>query len=348
MSEYTISEIRPSNKRDVRKMDALLEKEGIERDKNLDYSIGLFDEDYNLAATGSCFHNTLRCMAVDSNHQGEGLLNQVVSHLMDYQYQRGNVELFLYTKCDSAKFFQDLGFYEIARVEGKVVFMENRRNGFSNYLEELKKTARPGNRVAAVVMNANPFTLGHQYLLEKTAGENDVVHVFVVSEDVSLVPFSVRYDLVRKGSAHLPNLIYHPTGSYMISNATFPSYFLKDEEVVIESHAKLDIHVFQKIAAALGIKRRYVGEEPFSQVTGIYNRIMREELSACGMECVVAPRKTEGDEPISASQVRKAIQEGRLEEIRHLVPESTYQYFTSPEAEPVIAAIRKASEVVHY
>ncbi len=348
MSEYTISEIRPSNKRDLRKMDALLEKEGIQRDKNLDYSIGLFDEDYNLVATGSCFKNTLRCMAVDSDHQGEGLLNQVVTQLMDHQYQVGNVELFLYTKCDSAKFFQDLGFYEIARVEGKVVFMENRRNGFSNYLEELKKTARPGDRVAAVVMNANPFTLGHQYLLERTSGENDVVHVFVVSEDVSLVPFSVRYDLVQKGSAHLPNLIYHPTGSYIISNATFPSYFLKDEEVVIESHAKLDIHVFQKIAAALGIQRRYVGEEPFSQVTGIYNRVMQEELAACGMECVVIPRKTDGDAPISASQVRKAIQEGRLEEIRHLVPASTYEYFTSPEAEPVIEKIRKAAEVIHY
>ena len=94
MSEYTLSEIRPTNKRDVRKMDALLEKEGIQRDKNLDYSIGLFDDDYNLVATGSCFKNTLRCMAVDSNHQGEGLLNQVVTHLMDHQYSRGNVELF--------------------------------------------------------------------------------------------------------------------------------------------------------------------------------------------------------------------------------------------------------------
>ena len=176
MSEYTLSEIRPTNKRDVRKMDALLEKEGIQRDKNLDYSIGLFDDDYNLVATGSCFKNTLRCMAVDSNHQGEGLLNQVVTHLMDHQYSRGNVELFLYTKCDSAKFFNDLGFYEIARVDGKVVFMENRRTGFSGYLEELKKTAVPGEKIAVVVMNANPFTLGHQYLLEKASGKKFYYH----------------------------------------------------------------------------------------------------------------------------------------------------------------------------
>lgn len=348
MSEYTLSEIRPGDKRNRRLQEALLKKEGIDLDQNLDYSVGLFDEDYNLAATGSCFKNTLRCMAVDSSHQGEGLLNQVVTHLMDHQFECGNVELFLYTKCDSAKFFGDLGFYEIARVEGKVVFMENRRTGFSGYLERLAKTAVPGKRAAAVVMNANPFTRGHQYLLEKASAENDVVHVFVVSEDVSLIPFSVRYDLVKKGSAHLPNLIYHETGSYIISNATFPSYFLKDTDLVIQSHARLDIRVFEKIAAALGVSRRYVGEEPFSQVTSIYNRIMKEEMEAVGVECIIVPRKEEQGAAISASKVRQLIQQGKIEDIRSVVPESTYAYFISEEAEPVIRRIQKAAEVIHY
>ena len=348
MSEYTLSEIRPTDKRGCRLMDALLEKEGIQRDKNLDYSVGLFDEDYQLAATGSCFKNTLRCMAVDSSHQGEGLLNIVVTHLIEHQYEKGNIELFLYTKCNSALFFHDLGFYEIARVPDKVVFMENRRTGFSGYLDRLKETKVEAERVAAVVMNANPFTKGHQYLLEKVSAENDVVHVFVVSEDVSLVPFTVRYRLVQEGSAHLKNLIYHETGSYMISNATFPSYFLKDADLVIESHAKLDIHVFEKIAAALGITRRYVGDEPYSQVTSIYNRVMKEELEAAGMECIIVPRLEDGGKAISASHVREAIRDGRLPDIREKVPESTYRYFTSPEAAPVIAAIQRAEDVVHY
>ena len=127
MSDYTVSRILPTDKRAVRQMDALLEKEGIERDKNLDYSIGLFDDNYDLVATGSCFANTLRCMAVSSEHQGEGLMNQIISHLIDFQYSRGNTSLFLYTKGNTARFFGDLGFYEIALVEGKVVFMENYR-----------------------------------------------------------------------------------------------------------------------------------------------------------------------------------------------------------------------------
>ena len=348
MCEYNVSEIRPTDKRSLRLQEALLKQEGIERDKNLDYSIGLFDEDYNMVATGSCFENTLRCMAVDSSHQGEGLLNRVVTHLIDHQFEKGNRDLFLYTKCNSAMFFHDLGFYEIARVEGKVVFMENRRTGFSDYLAELAKTRVPGERTAAVVMNANPFTLGHQYLLDTVSAENDVVHVFVVSEDVSLVPFSVRYDLVQKGSAHLKNLVFHPTGSYIISNATFPSYFLKDSETVIESHARLDIQVFKQIAAALGINRRYVGEEPFSQVTGIYNRIMKEELESSGMECHIIPRKEWNGIAISASDVRLAVKENRLEQLKELVPAATYAYFTSPEAEPVIRRIRETGEVVHY
>ena len=159
MSDYTVSRISPTDKRAVRQMDALLEKEGIERDKNLDYSIGLFDDNYDLVATGSCFANTLRCMAVSSEHQGEGLMNQIISHLIEFQYSRGNTSLFLYTKCNTARFFGDLGFYEIARVEGKVVFMENRRTGFADYLKRLQKetadfTATEGNPAPPVKSGA--------------------------------------------------------------------------------------------------------------------------------------------------------------------------------------------------
>ncbi|MBQ7267079.1 MAG: [Synergistaceae bacterium] len=246
------------------------------------------------------------------------------------------------------KFFGDLGFYEIVRIADQVVFMENRRTGFSDYLSELSKSKRNGKNIAALVLNANPFTLGHQYLVEKASGENDVLHVFIVSEDASLVPFEVRKKLVVAGTSHLHNIVYHDTGPYIISSATFPSYFQKDDEAVIESHANLDLEIFVKIAESLGINARYVGEEPKSLVTGIYNRIMSEKLPEHGIKCVIVPRKTEGGEVISASNVRQAIKEGRLDEIRGLVPESTYEFFASPEAESVIARIRGTANVIHY
>lgn len=352
MSEYVISQIRPSDQRACRQMEKLLLKEGIERDKNLDYSIGLFDEDYNLAATGSCFGNTLRCLAVSSDRQGEGLLNQVVTHLIEHQYRKGNTHLFLYTKCDTARFFGDLGFYEIARVRDRLVFMENKKNGFSQYLEQLKKeTPVPQHKpstIGTVIMNANPFTLGHQYLLTKAASMVDMLHVFVVSEEQSLVPFTVRDRLVKEGSAHLSNLVYHQTGPYLISNATFPSYFLKDSDTVIRSHAQLDVQIFSQIAEALGVTDRFVGEEPFSQVTGIYNQVMQEALEQTGIRFTVFARKADGDGAISASLVRQLIQEGNIQSMKEKVPECTYRFFTSPEAEPVIKEIRHAGNVIHY
>lgn len=364
MSDYTISKVYPSDKRTNRLVLELLETEGIRRDANLDYTCAMFDDDMNVIATGSCFGNTLRCMAVSSAHQGEGLMNEIVTHLMEVEFSRGNTHLFLYTKCNSAKFFGDLGFYEIARIDNQIVFMENRGNGFSDYLKRLsQETLQAGfpteipadtgsescrKHIAALVMNANPFTLGHQYLAEKAAAENDVLHLFIVSEDSSLVPFSVRKKLVMEGTAHLTNICYHDSGPYIISSATFPSYFQKDEAAVIESHAMLDLTIFTRIGNVLGIDRRYVGEEPNSLVTGIYNQIMEKKLPENSIECIVIPRKTLGEKAISASTVRQAIKDKHFDALRHLVPETTLNFFLSEEAQPIIRRIQGEENVIHY
>ena len=376
MPDYYISQISHTDKTAIQGVTALLNAEGIRLDANLDYTCGMYDDEMNIIATGSCFGNTLRCLAVSSEHQGEGLMNQIISHLIEVQFERGNTHLFLYTKCSSAKFFGDLGFYEIARIDGQIVFMENRRTGFKNYLKKLEEssalqlqtltkdtsantatlqsdnalpdTSTADRKIAALVMNANPFTLGHQYLVEKAARENDLLHLFIVSEDASLVPFKVRKQLVMEGTAHLDNICYHDSGPYIISNATFPSYFQKDENAVIESHALLDLTVFTEIARTLGINRRYVGEEPTSLVTGIYNQIMSEKLPENNIECVIVPRKTDAEKAISASTVRQAIKDNDMDTLKKLVPESTLRYFESKEANEVIARIRNEENVIHY
>lgn len=351
MSEYAISQIYPSDTRANAQVHTLLKAEGIRRDANLDYTCGMYDDEMNIIATGSCFGNTLRCMAVSSAHQGEGLMNQIVTHLIGVQFERGNTHLFLYTKCSSAKFFGDLGFYEIARIENQIVFMENRRSGFQDYLKKLKSETNEipsGIRCTALVMNANPFTLGHQYMVEKAAAENDILHLFLVSEDASLVPFAVRKKLVMDGTAHLHNIIYHESGPYIISNATFPSYFQKDATAVMESHANLDLTIFVQIAQALGINSRYVGEEPNSEVTGIYNQVMATKLPENGIECHIIPRKEVDGSVISASTVRNALKENQMELLKTLVPETTFEYFQSEEAQPVIDKIRNAKNVIHH
>lgn len=385
---YAISSVGPGDRYIQAEVDALLEREGIHRDQHLDYTAAMLDEDYHVIATGSLFGNTLRCMAVSSDHQGESLMNAIVSHLVEVQYSRGNYHLFLYTKCDSARFFGNLGFYEITRVpEENIVFMENKRTGFRDYLAALQRetqqaetTARDeanagepgpshpaegvrtpggpcaagpaalnqGERVGAIVMNANPFTLGHRYLVEQARAACGVLHLFMVSEDVSLVPFSVRKKLILEGTKDIPGIVYHEAGSYIISSATFPAYFQKGDNAVIRSQAGIDARIFTQIAAALGITDRFVGDEPTSVVTGIYNEILSTALPETGVACHIIPRKEADGKAISASTVRSCIHDGRLEDIRSLVPEATYRYFASPEAAPVIGRIQAAEEVVHY
>ena len=353
--EITLSPIYPNDKLSNKRILQLLNAEGIKRDRNLDYTCAAYDSDYNIIGTGSCFGNTLRCLAVSHEHRGEGLTNKIISHLIQYQFERGNYHLFIYTKYTTYHLFKDLGFYEIVRIKDQIVFMENKKTGFSDYLNELKKNninniEHNKKKVAAIVMNANPFTLGHQYLIEKASQENDILHLFIVSEDKSIVPFKVRKQLIKEGTKHLTNIIYHDSGPYIISSSTFPSYFQKDEKDVIESHANLDIEIFAKIAKALDINARYIGEEPTSLVTGIYNQLMIKKLPENGIQCVVVPRMTnkEGNEVISASDVRKAIKEGQFEKMKNMVPECTYKFFMSEEGKDVVNKIKQSDDIKHY
>jgi len=346
--DYTIAEVFKNDKRGNKLIEKLLQEEGIRRDKNLDYTCAVYDEEYNIIGTGSCFGNTLRCVAVSQKHQGEGIVNKIFSHLLQYQFERNNFHLFLYTKYTTSQFFRDLGFYEIVNIKDQIVFMENKKTGFKDYISNLQKTKKEGNKIAAIVINANPFTLGHQYLIEKASKESDILHLFIVSEDKSIFPFNVRKKLVIEGTKHLNNIIYHDSGPYIISSATFPSYFQKDENAVIESHANLDLEIFVKIAKSLDINVRYVGEEPKSVVTGIYNNIMETKLPEYDIKCIIVPRKNEDNgEIISASNVRKLIKEGDFNAIKNMVPENTYKYLISNEAKPIIEKIKQIDDVNH-
>ncbi len=343
-----VDEISPSNVRRQEEMNKMLAREGIRRDAHLDYSVGAYSSEGVLLATGSSYRNTIRCVAVDGAHRGEGLLAPILTKLLERQALKGYPETFVYTKPDAARMFLDLGFHELERVDGALALLTNRARAFGEYLSSLGKPL-PG-RSSAVVMNANPFTLGHLHLIERAARESDWLHVFVVSEDVSLFPADVRMRLVREGTAHHKKLAYHWTGSYIVSTATFPSYFLKDDERVIETQAALDARLFSRIAASLGITRRYVGEEPFSATTGIYNRVMGEVLPELGVEVIEIPRKKNKDMPISASFVRAAIHDGgeSLDELRLLVPETTWAYLKSEAAHDVIQGICASEDTWHH
>lgn len=346
--QFTTSTIYPRDKYSMKLVDKLLEQENIKRDANLDFTIGLF-HDEELVATGSSYKNTLRCFAVDSKYQGYALMNTLVTELLNRQNDLGYDNTFVYTKRETGKFFEDLGFYPIGETE-RLVFLENKKGRFDDYLKKLQSESPMPNsdaRITSIVMNANPFTLGHLYLVEKAASENDLLHLFMVSDDSSLIPFSVRKKLILEGTKHLSNIIYHETSSYMISQSIFPSYFIKEENDIILEQANLDIQIFLQIAKALGIRSRYIGSEPFSRVTNLYNQVMQEKLPP-EVQVHLIERKSENDLAISASKVRELIQINRLSEIKSLVPKSTYDFFTSSDAEEIIRKIQAEKDVLHY
>jgi [citrate (pro-3S)-lyase] ligase len=179
-------------------------------------------------------------------------------------------------------------------------------------------------------MNCNPFTRGHQYLIESAAAECDHLYVFVLSEDRSEFSFNDRFEMVKLGTSHINNVSLLPTGPYLISSATFPTYFLKERDRAGDVQCALDIEIFTKyFVHALGITRRYVGTEPLSVLTGSYNEALRAHLPKTGVELIEIERKTSGGEPISASKVRKLIEEKKLDELVSLIPETTLNYLTN-------------------
>ncbi|ATW26196.1 [citrate (pro-3S)-lyase] ligase [Candidatus Formimonas warabiya] len=339
--EYLMEEVlKPTSQSERERLGAFLKKQGLTVDQDLEYSMVLTDGG-RIVAAGSFAGRVLKCIAVDEAYQGRGLSARVITHLVNEQYQRGRTHLFIYTKPENKLIFSELGFYPVAEVPMKVVLMENRRDGIKKYLEEVSAGRKKGGLCGAIVVNCNPFTLGHQYLIEYAAARCDILDIFVLWEDRSSFPSEVRYRLVQEGVRHIPHAAVHKGKDYIISEATFPSYFIKEYQDYVETHAKLDITVFaEHIGPALGIVKRFVGEEPYCPVTSVYNRIMKEMLPAKGIDVEVVPRVSHKGKAISASRVRELIQMGEMDEVKELVPETTYHYLLSDEAKEVIKKIQ--------
>lgn len=299
-----------------------------------------------LVGTGSLAGNVLKCIAVDPASQGEALTNKIVTELELEAYHRGIDHLFLFTKAHNRAVFQSLGFGLVNEsAAAGIVLLEKPEGHVDEWLRSLSGSAA-GAPSTALVMNCNPFTLGHRYLVEqasqRAAAAGQSVHLFVVSAEKSLFPERVRFELVRKGTEDFENVTVHHGGPYIISGATFPSYFLRDAEEVTAAHARLDLQIFgERIAPALDIRRRMVGEEPYCPVTAAYNREMQMILPQYGVEVEEIPRLSHAGAAVSASKVRELIREGQWQAIKELVPATTWEYLNSPQADPVIERIRR-------
>ena len=305
---------------------SLLQKAELSWDEQLDSTV-LVWEGESLIATGSRWGNILKCIAVDDNYRGQDLTATVITQLRQDAFAAGYSHLFLYTKPRNEFMFSNLLFHPIARTSD-VLLMENRQNGIADFLNNLPMAE--GKTVGAAIMHCDPFTKGHRYLIETAAKECDRVYIFVLSEDRGNFPAKDRLELVKKGTADLTNVTVLPTGPYLISAATFPTYFLKEQNKAALVQCQLDIEIFTKyFAPKFGITRRYVGTEPLCPITSQYNDALAAALPEKGIQLRQIPRLESAGIPISASAVRAALNDKKT--LEQLVPKTTLAYLLNKE-----------------
>lgn len=220
----------------------------------------------------------------------------------------------------------------------KIIFKldSNMENEIGEYIDKVKREVRrcykyknicttDSVKSGAIVMNCNPFTYGHKYLIETASRHVDILYIFVVEENKFIFSFEERFKMVQSGVENFSNVIVIPAGRFMISTLTFPGYFIKESSTKKYYDSFLDLKIFAKyIAPGFGISVRFVGTEPSDEVTAQYNRDMHIILNSSGINVIEIPRKKINDEVISASFVRQFMKNGEWEKIRKIVPETTY------------------------
>jgi [citrate (pro-3S)-lyase] ligase len=317
---------------DIEAARALIERNGLTFEAGFDELFGVH-ESGELVAVGARAGNILKMLVVDPALQGGPLLGEIVTTLVAHGFDAGFESLFVYTKPEYARTFEALNFTLLAS-QGQVALLEYGK-GLKSWLASMRSLIRPGNN-GAVVMNCNPFTKGHLHLVECAARQVDQLYLFVVREDRSLFPFDVRFALVQQGVRGIDNVIVLDTSHYIVSSATFPTYFLKKDDQLARIQMELDITLFaSRIAPFFGITHRFVGTEPNCRLTDGYNDAMKRLLPTYGIELIELERKQAAAGVISASRVRELIARNELESLGEYVPASTLTYLLSEAAQPI-------------
>ena len=298
----------------------------------VDHVVGLYEND-RLVGTGATAGNILKFIAVDASTPPGAYFNQIVSELQSRLAAAGQLHVMVSTKPQYEKSFHYVGFQTLVHTHWGVL-MEAGTPTITQYLQGLSgATGTIGEHRSAIVMNANPFTKGHRYLVEQAAMQSDAVDIFVVSTDRSLFTTAERLHLVQTNTADLANVHVYLGGDYMVSYATFPAYFLASNDTIINYQTTIDARLFRDwVAKILHIQTRYVGEEPLSHTTAIYNQVLQKELPP-QVQVKVIPRLKVGRTIVTATQVRSAIAQNKLSEIRSLLPAKTWKFIQIHQTE---------------
>ena len=343
MVDYEIHSVPLSVPLWRRKVERFLEANQLRLDEVDYYAIVTEPDGSDILAGGGLQGDIIKCIAVSEQLRDAHLSNRLISHLISEAAQRGHHSVKVFTKPQNRQVFESLGFRLVGEAP-LAILMEN-GHGIDDYTKYLRSCAatfsqqpehpaidegRGEASVGVIVMNANPFTLGHRYLIEQAAQQVDHLFIIPVKEDRSLFPYAERKAMTEKELSTLSPSLRGRAGvglfsgsPYAISAATFPTYFLKQLSDAAETQMLLDIDIFRRhIAPALGATVRFVGSEPDDPLTHRYNELLKQQLP-CVKEI---ERKQQDGTVISASTVRKALAEGRFADAATLVPPTTIPY----------------------
>lgn len=364
-----IQTLNPATPRQRQRIEAFLKRNGLRID-DMNYYAAVLDDDGEMIAGGGLKDDVIKCVAVDDAHKGKAIANTLVSHLISHANQEGYGCIKLFTKPKNRQLFESLSFRLLAEAP-EAILMETGIGGISNTVEALKKIKEESEKykeynkeckedskkckentsylntsipqhlnttmqpTGCIVMNCNPFTLGHRYLIEQAAKQVERLYVMVVREDCSLFAYTERKAMVEQGVADIENVNVIDGSDYAISRATFPTYFLKRLDDAADTQMLLDLDLFRRhIAPALGATVRFVGTEPTDQLTRRYNQLMHETLK----DVREINRLEKDGNAVSASRVRKAMEEGDMNTIRQLVPPTTLPYIIAHLATQALQA----------
>jgi [citrate (pro-3S)-lyase] ligase len=329
-NRFEIKELPLTVKSFHRKAEQFLKSNNLDMD-NLDYYAGVFNDD-TLLAGGGLRDDVIKCVAVAPEARELNLTNTLVSHLRTVGFQRGYNNLFVFTKSENEAIFSSLAFHVVGRAP-QAILLESNPHGIKDYCKTLSTYKQPGTN-AVIVMNCNPMTLGHRYLIETVANQVDALHIILVGEDKSEFSYADRLEMVRRGTADLSNVFVHEGGKYIISSATFPGYFLKSIDSITTTQIELDLDIFSRyIAPALNASIRFVGTEPNDLLTQRYNALMKTYLPEKDIEVIEIERLAKEAQPVSASQVRRLLKGYRLKEALALVPDTSRPFVINKCAE---------------
>ncbi|MDL2211584.1 [citrate (pro-3S)-lyase] ligase [Erysipelotrichaceae bacterium OttesenSCG-928-M19] len=302
-----------------------LTSQGLQYDDNIDTCL-VIKENNDIIACACKKDNVFKMIAVSCHYQSLDYVAKLVSELIAIAHKQGIFHYFIFTKMIYEQHFTNLGFALLVSYKDIGLF-EMGHPTFIEYYSNI--LIKPNGPRGAIVMNCNPFTLGHRYLIEEALKQVDQLIIFIVQEDQSFFSFRERFKLVEEGVKDLENVSVIASGPYIISQVTFPTYFLKSLDDLAEYYTSIDIKLFKEIMERMSITKRFVGSEPHDLLTNYYNEQLKKYL---GDDLIVIGRKSLDETIISASLVRKYYDNNDFIKIKPLVNENTYNFLLRKKA----------------